>query len=283
MSRRAISEKTVKPINAQLPVEPTVEQYNRYNMLLPESFSIYNDEGSIIYRGDVEKAANQLRAEVFGVGPVEEVVEQPKVKAAKRYDKKRGFFLFLPMLLALIALAAAVLGVLNIESIKEYITIYNYKEAGITMLDPACGFIESLIDGLDMGVPTVFADTFVVGDELLDTIAYYAMTIASVLYVIFALIMVIVAIAGLAGKKNEEGFYRKAKLGFLSIVMLLCSLIIAVGGVILATGDIGGIVDFIIGNGDFTAGYVLYGIIAIPVVTFICTCCAYRRYKENRK
>ena len=283
MSRRAISEKTVKPINAQLPVEPTVEQYNRYNMLLPESFSIYNDEGSIIYRGDVEKAANQLRAEVFGVGPVEEVVEQPKVKVAKRYDKKRGFFLFLPMLLALIALAAAVLGVLNIESIKEYITIYNYKEAGITMLDPACGFIESLIDGLDMGVPTVFADTFVVGDELLDTIAYYAMTIASVLYVIFALIMVIVAIAGLAGKKNEEGFYRKAKLGFLSIVMLLCSLIIAVGGVILATGDIGGIVDFIIGNGDFTAGYVLYGIIAIPVVTFICTCCAYRRYKENRK
>ena len=283
MSRRAISEKTVKPINAQLPVEPTVEQYNRYNMLLPESFSIYNDEGSIIYRGDVEKAANQLRAEVFGVGPVEEVVEQPKVKAAKRYDKKRGFFLFLPMLLALIALAAAVLGVLNIESIKEYITIYNYKEAGIAMLDPACGFIESLIDGLDMGVPTVFADTFVVGDELLDTIAYYAMTIASVLYVIFALIMVIVAIAGLAGKKNEEGFYRKAKLGFLSIVMLLCSLIIAVGGVILATGDIGGIVDFIIGNGDFTAGYVLYGIIAIPVVTFICTCCAYRRYKENRK
>ena len=44
--------------------------------------------------------------------------------------------------------------------------------------------------------------------------------------------------------------------------------------------EIGG---FFTGSGDFTAGYGLYLMIIVPVITFICTCVAYGKDKTAEK
>ena len=287
MSKRLIDDRTVKPSDANITIEPNADQYNRYNITLPKSFSVYNDEGSVIYKGEVEKAANQLRAEIFGTGPVdeiEEVCEQPETKKkskAKLYDKKRGLFLFIPFILALVILAAAVVGVFNVKEINEYVSMYEYKETGITILDPLFSFLKGKIDGFDLKVPTEFA-VFKTGEEFADVFAAYALPIAIVLYALFMLFIFIVSIAGLAGKKNKDGFYRKAKLGYLSIVAFLCSLLIMVCGIYVSGGSIAQIVDFVTGKADFSIGYAMYALIAVPIITLICSCCAYRKYKEKK-
>lgn len=287
MSKRLIDDRTVKPNDANIAIEPNADQYNRYNITLPKSFSVYNDEGSIIYRGDVEKTANQLRAEIFGIGPVdevEEVCEQPKEKKkvkTKLYDKKRGFFLFVPFILTLVVLAAVVVGVFNVKGINEYVSMYEYKETGIAILDPVFSFLKDKIDGFNLNVPTEFS-VFETGKEFADVFCSYALIIGIVLYALFTLFAFIVSIAGLTGRKNKDGFYRKAKLGYLSIVAFLCSLLILICGIYVSGGSIAQIVDFVTGKADFSVGYAMYAMVAVPIITLICSCCAYRKYKENK-
>lgn len=271
-------------VSENVPVKSSETQYNRYNMTLPQSFSVYNDEGSIIYRGEVEQIAQQLRAEIlgFGQGVKAEPVVEP-VAPAKGYTKKRGFFLVLPLILVALVIAVAVVGLFK-TSFNGYIALYGYEYAvqkDIVLLDPVFSFLKQAFK-IDLGsMPVEFAlvSKPVTEGNVVGAVAKYALPISIVLYVLFALIALITSIAGLAGKRREDGTYRKARLGFISIVMFLCALIIGCGGILLTGGKIGDVVPFITGKGMLYAGYVYYAILAIPVVTFICTCCAYGKGK----
>ena len=282
----------------KVPVRPAENQYNRYNMTLPQSFSVYNDEGSVVYRGEVEQMANILRAELFGIEPSEAVApakaeperkpaektEKKKRKSVRAYTKKRGFFLVLPIILAIVVLAVAVCGVFDV-SFGEYISIYNYSyvvKTDFPMIDPVISFLNQTF-GVDTGsLPAEFGKYFTFdGTDFLSSFAGYALPLAIVLYLLFALIMLIVAIVGLAGKKREDGTYAKARLGFLSIIMLLCALITAVCGLYASGTAVEDLLGFVIGKNDFAAGYGLFAMIAIPIVTFICTCLAYGREKKK--
>lgn len=277
-----------------VPVSPSENQYNKYNMTLPQSFSVYNDEGSVIYRGEVEQIANRLRAEIFGEEkPVKPDVPQPeqpekeekekKEKAKNVCVKKRPFFFALSLILMAVVIAAAVTGFFEI-SFAKYVSIYNYKfvtEHNFAMLDPALSFVSTKFN-VDLGsIHAEFFKVFTVSSgEFLPQFVGYALPISIALYVLFALAAFIVSIAGLAGKRREDGTYAKAKLGFLSIAMFILALIAAVSGLYVSGGTIKDIVGFILGKADFSAGYVLYGMVIVPVIMFICTCLTYKKEKR---
>lgn len=284
---------TVKA-DEKVPVRPAENQYNRYNMTLPQSFSVYNDEGSVVYRGEVEQMANLLRAELFGIEPSEvaapvkeeKAETEKKKKKVRSYTKKRGFFLVLPVILAVVVLAVAVCGLFD-TPITEYISIYNHTyvvKTDFPLLDPVISFIGETF-GVDTGaLPTAFGESFVSGGEDFGAqLVKYALPVAIVVYLVFALIMLIVAIVGLAGKKREDGTYNKARLGFLSIIMFLCSLIIAVCGLSASGTEISALLEVLSGKNDFGIGYAMYVLIAVPVITFICTCLAYGKDKKNEE
>lgn len=278
-----------------VPVSPAENQYNRYNMTLPQSFSVYNDEGSVIYRGEVEQIANKLRAEIFGEekavkaeepkpGETEKPKKAKKEKKSKVCVKKRAFFFVIPLILAVAIIAVAVMGIFDL-SFAKYLSIYNYKhtaERSFAMLDPVLSFISTKF-GISFG-DTITAEFFNVytisTGEFLPAFIGYALPISIALYVVFALVTVIVSIAGLAGKKREDGTYARAKLGFLSIVMFGCALIATFAGMYVAGCGMNSFVNFISGKGEFFAGYVLYAMVAVPVITFICTCVAYKKEKK---
>lgn len=283
--------------DGKVPVRLSENQYNRYNMTLPQSFSVYNDEGSVIYRGEVEQMANRLRAELFGIEPTEapsydfpETAEKPqKVQKPSRinaYTKKRTLFLVIPIILVVAILFFAVCGLFAVP-FKSVISIYNYNyvvETNFPMTDPFISFLSEKF-GIETGsIPAEFGKCFeLFGEDFLSSFAGYIVPVAIALYIVFALIMLIAAIAGVAGKKREDGTYAKARLGFLSIIMFLCSLIVLVGGLAISGTQASEIGGFFTGSGDFTAGYGLYLMIIVPVITFICTCVAYGKDKTAEK
>lgn len=286
---------TVSPAEA-VPVKPEETQYNRYNMALPRSFSIYNEDGSVIYRGEVESVAEQLKQEVFGrrTEPVqkkeEEVVPVEKPESVKKetgkekaiYDKKRGFFLFLPMLLFAIILAAAVLGAFDTIA-TQYVAgskRFWVNETYFGLLDPALGYLKNVFAGkLDILAPaTSFFSEFKISDTTAFKVEGYVLLATTVIYMILAIEGLIVSICGLAGKKKENG-YRKAKLGFMSIVMFVCAIGMIICTAFLAGVDIKDFLNCFTAKDGFAFGYGIYALVAIPVLTFICSCVAYRKVK----
>lgn len=288
----ATTQEGAIPAAEAVPVKPAETQYNRYNMALPRSFSIYNEEGSVIYRGEVESVVSQLKREVFEK-PYEkeekpaveeeqktETKKGKKAKETKAYDKKRSVFLIVPMVLFAVILAAAVLGAFDTKALA-YVAGSKHVWAGETyfgLLDPALGFLKNTFEQLNFLAPaTWFFNTFDMSEASAFKAEGYVLIATTLIYMVFAIEGLIITICGLAGKKKENG-YRKAKLGFLSIVMFVCAI-----GMILCVGLLSGvaITDFLTcfsGEG-FTFGYASYALLAIPVLTFVCSCVAYRRVK----
>lgn len=275
-------------VSNDVPVSSVDTQYD-YNVTSLKSFSIYNTEGGALYRGEVEAIAKQLRAEIFGVEtnvsydvpetqeqPVEEVKSKKESKV-KAYDKKRAFFFVLTMLFSLAIIAVAVIS-LFINDIDAYISIYNYKESVIVMLDPIFSFLSSTFGITIDGMPMLIQESFTAGTDIASVIASYALPIATVIYLVCTLAIFIASIVGMA-KGKKDGYYKKVKLGFASIVCILCALIMGVSMMIVGGVSFDNILDFVIGNSELSVGYGWYGLVGLPVLTIICSLLTYRRAK----
>lgn len=271
-------------VSNDVPVSSVDTQYD-YNVTSLKSFSIYNTEGGALYRGEVESIAKQLRAEIFGVEtnacyevPVEQPVEEVKSKkGSKVYDKKRVFFFVLTMLFSLAIIAVAVISIF-INDIDAYISIYNYKESVIVMLDPIFSFLSSTFGITISGMPMLISESFTAGTDIASVIASYALPIATVLYLVCTLAIFIASIVGMA-KGKKDGYYKKVKLGFASIVCILCALIMGVSMMIVGGVSFDSILDFVMGQGELSVGYGWYGLVGLPVLTIICSLLTYRRAK----
>lgn len=273
-------------VSNDVPVSSVDTQYD-YNVTSLKSFSIYNTEGGALYRGEVEAIAKQLRAEIFGVETsvnyeVPETQEQPaeevkSKKGSKVYDKKRVFFFVLTMLFSLAIIAVAVIS-LFINDIDAYISIYNYKESVIVMLDPIFSFLSSTFGITISGMPMLIKESFTAGADIASVIASYALPIATVIYLVCTLAIFIASIVGMA-KGKKDGYYKKVKLGFASIVCILCALIMGVSMMIVGGVGFDSILDFVIGKSELSVGYGWYGLVGLPVLTIICSLLTYRRAK----
>ena len=116
-----------------------------------------------------------------------------------------------------------------------------------------------------------------------DTIApivILVLPLAFVIYIITALVLMIKAFLGMFGKRIFKCF------GLGAIIMLLCGVVIALGGLAFATSidmamDFGGIVNVLIGTftgvGGVTGGYGLLALLGLPLVVLILSMFARKR------
>ncbi len=147
-------------------------------------------------------------------------------------------------------------------------------------LDPIFGFVKYVGNKLNMNInigesPLYDAMIAKVEVGMADTTAQYiilAFPVAMIVYIITALVMFIKCFIGMCGRRITK----LLPLG--SIVMLLCAVITAFGGLAYVTDvagkmNYGGIVTVLIGGitgaGGFTGGYGLLILAGLPLITFI--------------
>ena len=219
-------------------------------------------------------------------------------------EKKRGFFLFLILVLMLATLFVAAAYFLNMDALDKYVAIYNVPEgreievvdpetdavtvekadAYITLLDPTIGTVKNFLPSL--GMESEFFSLYLEGGKLDDTtmmtkIGVFAVPVATTVIVICAVIGFLKALVALFSGRKQDGYYRKFKFGFMSILMFLCGLVLVVGGLYFSGLGFDGIVDFLTFKSPaFYAGYGLYAMLGLPILTFIFTCCAYKKARK---
>lgn len=202
------------------------------------------------------------------------------------YIKKRGFTLFLTAFFMLIIIAAAVVGLLEISGVSTYASVYiepitTDTVRSIDLLDPVIGLIKKVFT---INQSSLYFDKYMTGitanTDLLTKISMYAVPVAALLIVVFALISFFKAVCAMFAKRYPNGLYKKYKFGFLSIVMLLCGAIMLVGGLFASGLEIKVILDFILQKSTVLyAGYGLYALIVIPLITLVLSCINYKKVK----
>ena len=204
----------------------------------------------------------------------EKAIEEPKGVV---YDKKRWFSAFFVTLLSVVLIAAAVIGILGTELMAEYVAIFNAEGGYISMTEPATATVNYLFE---IGFTTVFQEYFNVAYGIEEMIPLYVMAAVTVIYVICTIIAFIKGMAALFSGKNKEGFYNKYRFGVLGFIMLLCALIIAVGGWYIEVGNFNDIIGLVNPLGEaFCFGYALYAMILFPIIIMICSGTMYRKRK----
>lgn len=209
------------------------------------------------------------------------------VKAKKLYEKKRGVALFIVALFMLVVILAAALGVVNLLNLDAYVAAYIQPgvqaedNVNISIIDPILGTIKDLAKvNLDSNFYKSYLADNTADADVITKIALYAVPVAALLIIVFAFIGFIKAIVALFAKKTLSGQVKKYGFGFISIVMFLCALIMAAGGIYVAEIEITKALDYLIGKSTvLNVGYGMYALIAIPIITFVCSCCAYKKAK----
>ena len=210
--------------------------------------------------------------------------KKKRKKAVKRYISERPGAHAIILILSLVVIGVAVLGcitgMINIAPVDEYITLFNTagSDRNIDVIDPVLALVNNFVN---LGLSNGYSQFFQLAD-IQDVIAVYAVAGSVLLILILAICYFIMSIVALASKKDNNGYVKKLGFGAVSIIMFICSLIVLVGGFMLSglTLDMDGILAFLLPDGTkFCAGYGLFGLIAISILTFICSCCGYKREK----
>lgn len=272
----------------RIPVDISETQYSRYNMNLPKSFSAYNDEGSVLYRGEVEHQADILRAEIFGLEPKAPSAALGEGRSSKGCARKRAFFLALAAVVLALALATIVIGAVPVDSIAEYAAVFNASDGENAYRYGLDQPVFAMLAELGVDVPLErrgFWFAFSLGEDRLfmPTFVFYALPTASLIYVVFATVALATAIAGLARKRRPDGTYKRARMGFSCVVMFLCVLIMIAAALGIAEIRVADLGDFFAGKGDLAAGGGLYAMAGASVVAFACACLSFGKKPKAKK
>ena len=207
-------------------------------------------------------------------------------KAPALYVKKRTGALVVIFVIMLLLIAVNVVGYLNIENVSGYVDIYNIvdgKESiSVSALDPAVAIVRALVK--NEAIESVYFNYFIDGNlenaDFLTKVSLFAVPVASVVIVLFAVIGLIKAIVAMCSKRKENGCFAKYNFGFLSVAMFLCGAITFFGGLYVAGIKLSDALEFITFKSTvMNAGYGLYAIIVLPIISWIMTCIAYKKQK----
>ena len=244
---------------------------------------------------DIEQVANarlmQLQNGFYHLKSQQNVIQEPqttandtqtKGKGTKVYVKKRGFFVFVITLLMIAMLAVAVIGTLNLEGVSKYVTIHNSEEESVGLVDPVIGLINSLLG--DEIYPSAYQDVIdnAAGvDDIKALLPVYATCAAALLIALCLIIGFIKALVALFSGKKKDGYYKKFKFGFLSLVIFIGTILFAVSFVCANSGALSDLVSLVKFKGELPAfGYGLYALLGGSLITFICSCCSYKKAKK---
>ena len=240
----------------------------------------------------------------YGGGFTDRGRPDPGPLPKNRREKKRGVFLFLILLLMAVTLALAATYFVNVAAISPYASIYRLpggrtvevtdpdtgdvtvekETAEVTLLDPAVGLIKNFVPLGDM--KSEYYDRYVADGQLdearaLTKVAYFAVPTAAALILVCAVIGLLKALVALFSGKKSDGYYKKIGFGFLAIVLFLCTCTLAVGGLYFSGVGVDGAVDyFTFKSENFIAGYALYGLAGVSILTFLFTCLSYKKIKK---
>lgn len=236
-----------------------------------------------------------------------------KIKRKKMKKEKDYFFImrkgvcFIMALLMLVMIAVFALGVIQIEAITEYTTLfknqdktpmdeqvatidpetdeeipYEDQSTYVNILDPIYGFIKS-VAGVEIG-ESPFYDEHIqkVEDGMIDPIAPLVLQwypVAMLLFALLAVVSFIKAFFGMFGRRVYKRF------GLSSIVMIIFGLAIMLGGyasnlAVEDTVNFADIIPFITqlfsapvegGDAMFTtvAGYASLALVGLPIITLL--------------
>ena len=230
----------------------------------------------------------RVRAEL-GRNAWEDGVDMREVERAnsdgktKRYEKKRVVCVLLITVLMLLTVAVCIIGMFSVLP-KEYISVMTVPSDAdgakeyITLDDPVLGLF-----GEEQRAKSVyFTELYPKRSEDATTmtkIALYVVPVASILLFAISIFGFLKSILSLFGGK-KDGSYHKYKFGFISILMLLCSVAIVLGGIFSAGIVVDGVADFFTFKSSvLQAGYATYAILIIPVLTFVLSCASYKKTK----
>ncbi len=256
-------------------------------------FSVYNSEGDVYYKNEVERMANELRRELYPTAqtasydfPVRREEVKPK-KEEKRVATMRVFPLVLILILNALVLAVIALGCFDIGSIGTTISVFFKETAGgdaqsVSLLDGLFGELAGIgmQSKLDYSMHT----------DMTAQIMLIVFAAGGVLATLFSFVQVIVAIVALATNKKGK---KRARFGMVALLTLIC-LVAALIGLIGVKAQVG--------FGDFCSlvfpkalgeyglprvdegytlysGYGLYALIIVPILTMILSACVGKKKK----
>lgn len=249
-------------------------------------FSVYNSEGNVEYKTEVERMVYELRQELYPTqapSPVLPVKENAEKKAAPRVAKtKRKAPVVLILIANVLLLAVIALSCFGIDKIVPFLAVFYKKSASVVM--PV-----SVLDGLFSlaGLPSGL-DYSINGDTSA-TVALIAFAAFGALLTVLSLWQVIAAIVSLARKQEK----RRILFGVRAFLMLLCFVGVVLTVITLKAelgfGDLCSLL-FPEVMGEYglprvSEGYVLYSgygayaLIVLPIFTMICSSCIYKRKK----
>lgn len=219
-----------------------------------------------------------------------------------RREKKRTVFLVLILLLTVITLLLAATYFINVDVLLKYTSVYTVPEGkqveivneetnektiekvavSVAMADPAIGMVKNFVE---MDMESQYFDRYIDGKVdkagVMTQIAVYAVPVAIAVIVICAIIAFFKSLAALFAGRKPDGYYKKIGFGFLAILMFLCGLIVAVGGLYVSGIGFDGVVEFLTFKAtSLQAGYGLYALIALPILIFIFSCASYKKIKR---
>ena len=254
-------------------------------------FSVYNSEGDVYYKSEVERMAYELRRELYPESytyspelPVKEVA----VKKEKKAAPMKAFPLVLILIVNLIVLAVIALGSFEIGAFGATIAVF--------VKEPISGGAQSvsLLDGLfgelsGVGMKSVLDYSMHTDATARAMLIVFA--VAGAMVTVLSLVQVIVAIAGLA--TNNRGAKKRVRFGGVALATLICLLAALIGLVGLKAqigfGDICSIIlpkalgEYGLPRPDegytLYGGYGLYVLILVPVLTMILSACVGRKKK----
>ena len=250
-------------------------------------FSIYNSEGNVEYKAEVERMVYELRQELYPtqevtapVLTVKNATASKKASRVKDKNKKKAPVVFV-LIFNVLILAVIALGCFDLGKAGTMIAPF-YKETATAVVP------FSVLDGLfsltGMGA--------VVDYYIYDAFAQVMLIVfaaAGALLTALTVWQIIAAIVSLARKKEK----REIRFGVRAFFMLLCFVAILLSIVALkAEFGFGDICSLILppSLGEFglprvDEGYVLYSgygayaLIILPILTMICSACIYKRKK----
>lgn len=287
-----MAKKKNEPISQNVtPIKPVSEMSD-------SEFITYADYlSSPYYRAYMNaKCRNEEEAFRASIAPVPSVENTPAEKESKKknknkkapalYVKKRTGALAVIFVIMLILVAVNVVGYFDIKEVSEYVAIYNIvdgdKNISVSAIDPAIAIVKSFVKS--DSVKSVYFNDFVDGQlkdvGFLTKVSVYAVPVASLIIALFAVIGLIKALVAMCSKPKENGYYSKYKFGFLSVVMFLCGAIAFFGGLYVEGIKLTDAIEFITFKSNvMNAGYGLYAIIVLPIISWIMTCIAYKKQK----
>ncbi|MCR4660985.1 MAG: hypothetical protein K5765_03160 [Clostridia bacterium] len=278
-------------------------EYGTYS----REFSIYNDIGTIRYKEEVERTAQELRRDFYNsrnpqviyvkeetrkeevkkeetLPPVEEVKGK---KGKKMCVKKRGFFFFIVLIVSVLVIGYAVASMFITDpAIAPYFAIFRKNKIVITsipLLDPFVGLLSSL---LGLSVPDSMSNNFFnVFLNNPDDIMGKVIAILIVAYMLVVVMALTTAIIGVCQKKKGN-YFKKIKMGWIGILMLLIAIAIIVLGLFASySTDISKeIIGYITGsaNSSKTVGLGVYVLLVVPVIILICTNFTYKKVRNGK-